>query len=147
MDLYHTHLVSNINFGLPIFLVASWRVKETERMIAVCTELRKASFLWPSVHLKSLHHTFFFSLTYELDISAGSNSWRRPRLLCDHSTGESQCDGYRHIRRSPNGHGILTCCLWRCSCYHQWPQLHPQNIPRLLWSPAEIYKALTSSFK
>ncbi|KAL0002687.1 hypothetical protein SO802_016468 [Lithocarpus litseifolius] len=27
--------------GFPIFIVASWRVKETERMIAICIELRK----------------------------------------------------------------------------------------------------------
>ena len=28
-------------FGFYLLSVASWRVKETERMIAICTELRK----------------------------------------------------------------------------------------------------------
>jgi hypothetical protein len=48
--LYHAHFVLNgsyqthsLSLAFSIFLVASWRVKETERMIAVCTELRKVS--------------------------------------------------------------------------------------------------------
>ncbi|KAG9454542.1 hypothetical protein H6P81_007446 [Aristolochia fimbriata] len=50
--------------------VASWRVKETERMIAICTELKKAR----------------------------SNCGGRSRLLHHNSTGEVECDINRHLR-------------------------------------------------
>lgn len=155
MDLCHTHLLW-FTFLYQTPTLISWfiyfssgkleserdrkddchlhRTQEGKFHVAFCTSEIPSPFV-------------FSLLTYGLDISAGSNSWRRTRLLCDHTAGESQCDSYRHIWRSQNGHGILTCCLWRCSCHHQRPQLHPQNIPRLLWSPPEIYKALTSSFK
>lgn len=36
-------LEPSTDFLILPFTVASWRVKETERMIAICTELRKVS--------------------------------------------------------------------------------------------------------
>lgn len=33
-------------------------------------------------------------------ISVGSDSWRRARLLCNNSTGETECDSDRHVRWS-----------------------------------------------
>lgn len=47
------------------FLVASWRVKETERMIAICTELRKVSVLLIPLWFR-YYWTFYISLTYSV---------------------------------------------------------------------------------
>lgn len=125
------------------FLVASWRVKETERMIAICTELRKVSVLLIPLWFR-YYWTFYISLTYYcLGISARSNSWRRSWLLCDYSTWEIECHSYRHIWWPQNGHGILSCCLWGCSSNHQGSWLHQEDISRLLWSPWEVHKALS----
>ena len=70
-----------------MFSVASWRVKETERMIAICTELRKVNFV--------MHHYFSISQALHVfskillvtlihtfpTISVRGYSWRRARLL------------------------------------------------------------------
>lgn len=66
-NIYHPLL--KISLILSFLLVASWRVKETERMIAICTELRKVcngciyKSKLPMVSLRDLRYTlFFFSL-------------------------------------------------------------------------------------
>lgn len=81
------------------------------------------------------------------NVSVGSNSWRRARLLCNHTTGKTKRNSNRHIRWSQNGDGILSCCLWRRSRYYQGSRLHQKNIPWLLWSAREVYETLNRYYK
>lgn len=51
---------TTLNLLLYLISVASWRVKETERMIAICTELRKVVF-WSTKHI---HNTMALPKKY-----------------------------------------------------------------------------------
>jgi hypothetical protein len=54
-----------------VVLVANWRVKETERMVAICTELQKVSESY--VQLLSLVNSDFVSSPW---------AWERKYIVC-----------------------------------------------------------------
>ena len=95
-----------------------------------------------------IHTPAYCFLTFVgVDSPAGSNCWRRTRLLHNHTARKIKRDSNRHVWWPPNGHGFLSCCLWRRSSYYQGSRLYQKNIPRLLWSPQEVYQALNNGYK
>lgn len=126
-------------------LVASWRVKETERMIAICTELRKVSKVWCFMwlgYIASLSNVSSWFVCVEL---VGSISGRRSWLLYHYSPRKIECNSNWHIWWSQDGDGILFSCLCWCSCHDQGSRLHKKDFPWLLWCLGKIYKELNGT--
>ena len=101
--------------------IASWRVKETDRLAAMATELRK---LGATVE----EGADYLAITPPADFLRGARGRRLPR-------------GHRHLRRPPHGHVLRARGLRAGPGPDQRPRLRLEDLPRLLrrrgraWSP------------
>ena len=85
--------------------IYNWRIKETDRMTAMATELRKVA---PTLQHGRQHHY--------------------------HPAGRAKTRANRHLRRSSDGHVLFATSHEQRAPSYREPRGHRQNLPKLLGS-------------